>query len=341
MNYINQYCQEIRTKNPFKDMSRGKIKQTIKKTNQQGETMKTLISALVVVTMLFFVSGCKDTGSVFNSPTTGNQPDKMEFTITGYADGLTGAPMGINQPYRHFEGTGQSTPGGQIQCTLDYLITSGNVYSGQFGFGSGVLIAENGDKLYAIKVQGSYTSDGVNLTFNASAVIAGGTGDFDNVMGTITYTGTMNQITRVTHTEWTGTFTHEKPFSGNFTAENVTVTGGSCAPGYTRRHAEGNGYAIHFGNCTAEVDHCINFSTGIFTNGNGTIKAADGDEITSTYYGYALPIPGTNTASTIMLCTITGGTGRFAGATGYLTVHGTQELPEGTANCSFDGVIDY
>jgi hypothetical protein len=296
--------------------------------------MKNLI-VLLAVFLIF--QGCQKDDSILNSP--GDQLLKV-FTISGYSDGFTTNPFGNEAPYRHFVGNGQCTPGGNTQLELDYLITSFTPPNGTSGFGSAVLTTENGDKIYGIQAQGTWSITGTVVTFTASAVIAGGTGDYDNVKGTISYSGTLEQLTGATHAEWTGSFTREKPFAGSMTAENVTVNG-SCNPGFIRRHAEGYGNAVHFGKVFGVVEHCIDFSTGIMTDGVGSLESPNGDKLFTAYNGYALPVPGTSTAAVSMFCTITGGTGRFENASGYLWIKAIQTMPSGAAECTFDGVIDY
>ena len=76
-------------------------------------------------------------------------------------------------------------------------------------------------------------------------------------------------------------------------------------------------------------------------NGEGYFKANNGDQINATYDGFAVPIPGTSNAAVKMFVTITGGTGKYADASGFLLITAIQTLPEGAATCTFDGVIDY
>jgi hypothetical protein len=292
---------------------------------------------LFIFAILLFLPGCQKEDTILNTPI---DPLHKEFSISGSADGITTYPFGNSAPYRHFEGEGQSSPGGDIRIILDYLITSFTPPNGTSGFCTGELITQNGDKIYAINGAGTFSVSGTTVTFNATGDLAGGTGEFDNVKGTITYTGTLDQLTGETHAEWTGTFTREKPIEGTLWAENTTAAG-SCGPGYTRRHAEGGGSASHFGNVILSMEHCVNFTTGILTEGNGTLEVANGDKIFTTHNGYMLPVPGTNTVTFSMFITIIGGVGRFEGAEGFLWVKGTQVLPEGTAECTFDGVIDY
>ena len=293
---------------------------------------------LIVLFVVFLIlPGCQKEESVLNSH--GGELFK-EFSISGYADGFTTFPLGTAAPHRHMEGTGQSTPGGNVQIIMDYLVTSFTPPNGTSGFGSGELITANGDKMFAINGEGTFSISGTTVTFSTTTVIAGGTGDYDNVKGVLNYSGTLDQLTGATHVEWTGTFSRKRPFGGSFTAENVTVTG-SCLPGYTRRHAEGTANAIHFGKSHGTVEHCINFTTGIMVDGNGSFVSANGDKIFVSYNGYAVPVPGTNTAAVNMFCTITGGEGKFQNASGYIWAKALQTLPEGTVEATMDGVIDY
>lgn len=79
--------------------------------------------------------------------------------------------------------------------------------------------------------------------------------------------------------------------------------------------------------------------------GDGTLTAANGDTVTYTYYGGGdLPDPG-EWYDVWSVFTLTGGTGRFAGATGKLdgTMH-TQFLPAAAiwpAIWEFSGTVTY
>ncbi len=293
-------------------------------------------SVVLLVVFLIF-QGCQKEDSILNSPVSGLY---KVTNLTGSADGFTTNPFGPSAPYRHMEATGQSTPGGDIQLIMDYLVTTFIPPNGTSGFGSGELITANGDKLFAIKGVGTFSISGTTVTFSATSVLAGGTGDYDNVQGTLNYWGTLDQLTGATHVEWTGTFSREKPFGCSFTAENVTVTG-SCSPGFERRHAEGYGNVLHCGKSLAIVEHCINFSTGILVDGEGSLEAANGDKLSIAYDGYAVPIPGTNKAAVNMFGTIVGGEGKFENASGYVWIKALQTMPAGSAEATMEGVIDY
>lgn len=79
------------------------------------------------------------------------------------------------------------------------------------------------------------------------------------------------------------------------------------------------GHGTHVGRYTLQGAETINVVTGAITDGAFTITAADGSTLTGTYSGQAPP----DLSSYDVSGPVTGGTGRFEGATGSLTWHGT------------------
>jgi hypothetical protein len=75
------------------------------------------------------------------------------------------------------------------------------------------------------------------------------------------------------------------------------------------------------------------------STGAATFTAANGDAVTSTVVGQATPTDAT-TFSIVEIYTITGGTGRFAGATGTFTLQSTVDETTGISSGTFSGVID-
>jgi len=67
--------------------------------------------------------------------------------------------------------------------------------------------------------------------------------------------------------------------------------------------------------------------------------AANGDMQTAQFTGQATPIMGTNFLYIEEVATISGGTGRFAGATGDFKAHRLFETVEGITVGFFDGTI--
>jgi hypothetical protein len=74
--------------------------------------------------------------------------------------------------------------------------------------------------------------------------------------------------------------------------------------------------------------------------GAATFTAANGDTLTATVEGQATPAsPGV--LSIVEVYSITGGTGRFADATGSFTLHSTANQATGVSSGTFSGAIDH
>lgn len=124
------------------------------------------------------------------------------------------------------------------------------------------------------------------------------------------------------------------PFSGRL-AGTVTVT--PLTPPVASVLIEATGNATLLGRYTLEVPHTVNQAT---RTGVGVYEftAANGDTLTASFTGLAtLVAPGVLTTSEA--ATITGGTGRFAGATGSFTAERTFYLSTGETVGSFQGTI--
>jgi hypothetical protein len=81
----------------------------------------------------------------------------------------------------------------------------------------------------------------------------------------------------------------------------------------------GSGIGTHVGRYTLVGSETVDLGALTVTNGSLTITAANGDTVNATYSGTILP----GLTGYVVSGPITGGTGRFAGATGYLTLNGT------------------
>ena len=81
----------------------------------------------------------------------------------------------------------------------------------------------------------------------------------------------------------------------------------------------------------------VNIPT-LTSTGAATFTAANGDTLTATVAGQATPT-GPTTLSIVEIYTITGGTGRFAGATGNFTLESTLEQTTGVSTGTFSGSI--
>jgi len=109
---------------------------------------------------------------------------------------------------------------------------------------------------------------------------------------------------------------HAVPFTGTFRGTETTQS--LVFPVLTRL-GNWTGVATHLGRFTAENHLTINVTTSA---GNGTLVliAANGDTVTADESGQAAPFGTSGTLFIVEHATITGGTGRFAGATGSFTI---------------------
>ena len=127
----------------------------------------------------------------------------------------------------------------------------------------------------------------------------------------------------------------ETPFKGTV---NAVETGTVVFP--TRfLDREGTGTATYLGRYTEHITMQINLLTS-HSIGDATFTAANGDTLTATVEGQATPAsPGV--LSIIEVYTITGGTGRFADATGNFTLESTLDTTTGVSSGVFSGAIDH
>lgn len=84
---------------------------------------------------------------------------------------------------------------------------------------------------------------------------------------------------------------------------------------------EGAGQASQVGRYAYEASECFNVVTNLYT-GQFTMTAANGDEVRGTYSGQVHPTADPSRVRYLQAGTITGGTGRFAGTSGDLTMDG-------------------
>jgi hypothetical protein len=127
---------------------------------------------------------------------------------------------------------------------------------------------------------------------------------------------------------------NQVPFKGSLSG-SVTVT--PLSPPIASVDIQASGTAAQLGRFTLEVPHTVNQATSQAV-GTYTFTAANGDTLTASFTGSAtMTAPGvlaiTETA------TITGGTGRFANATGSFSAERTFALATGWTSGSFHGWI--
>ena len=102
----------------------------------------------------------------------------------------------------------------------------------------------------------------------------------------------------------------------------------------------GSGNATHLGRYTMTSEFEVNLLT-LASIGSGHFIAANGDSVFTEFIGQANPLAGTDFSDIVQTHTITGGTGRFAGATGSFTVERLLNRVTGVSSGSFDGTIGF
>jgi hypothetical protein len=124
------------------------------------------------------------------------------------------------------------------------------------------------------------------------------------------------------------------PFKGSLEGD-VTVT--PLPPPYVHVLVEATGEATLLGKFTLDIPHVVNRATRT-AMGSYEFTAANGDTLSADFTGQATPIGG-GILYIEETATITGGTGRFAGATGSFTTERWYDTIAGTTFGSFEGTI--
>jgi hypothetical protein len=127
------------------------------------------------------------------------------------------------------------------------------------------------------------------------------------------------------------------PFKGEFVWQAAPATLARCQAGEVAASITKAGQATHLGNFTAVSSHCLNPLTGAITEGKTIYLAANGDELRTDYTGQ---VSGSEPPLRIDLSvTVTGGTGRFAGASGTISVVSDFNPATGGGAASMLGVM--
>src|SRR5262249_45932168 len=101
---------------------------------------------------------------------------------------------------------------------------------------------------------------------------------------------------------------------------------------------ESTGNATQLGQFTLTIPHIVNRANRTAI-GSYHFVAANGDTLSATFSGQATPTATPSVLSIVETATITGGTGRFAGATGNFTVQRLFDSVASTTVGSFEGTI--
>jgi hypothetical protein len=125
------------------------------------------------------------------------------------------------------------------------------------------------------------------------------------------------------------------PFKGSYEGD-VTVT--PLTPPFIHVDVEAEGNATHLGRFTLDIPHKVNLSNSTAV-GSYEFTAANGDMVFADFTGQATPTSTPGVVSIVETATITGGTGRFAGASGGFTSERLYDRVQGTTIGSFEGTI--
>ena len=125
----------------------------------------------------------------------------------------------------------------------------------------------------------------------------------------------------------------EVPFKGRLAG---TQSATPLEPPFVFVNGSATGTATQLGQFTVEFPHTVNFVTRT-GDGTYTFTAANGDTLTADFTGQAQGA--SPLISLVEHATVTGGTGRFAGATGTFTVQRRFNQATGVTEGSFEGTI--
>ena len=125
------------------------------------------------------------------------------------------------------------------------------------------------------------------------------------------------------------------PFKGRFEGD-VTIT--PLVPPFVSVLVEATGKATHLGKFTLDIPHVVNRAKGTAV-GTYEFTTANGDTLTADFTGKATPTAKPGVLAIVETATITGGTGRFAGATGSFTTKRLFDTAAGETAGSFEGTI--
>ena len=128
----------------------------------------------------------------------------------------------------------------------------------------------------------------------------------------------------------------EVPFKGRL--EGAVTSRTPLTPPLVSLLTEGTGNATHLGRFTVEIAHVVNTFARTVT-GSYEFTAANGDTLIADVTGQFGPTENPRVLLSVETATITGGTGRFAGATGSFTVERLLNLDTFLTTVSFEGTI--
>lgn len=130
------------------------------------------------------------------------------------------------------------------------------------------------------------------------------------------------------------------PFKGTLFLVAVPDFSDTSCPGALRLNVSEVGHVTQMGAITAKAFVCQKLDpTDLAFTGQFTYTAANGDTVSGTFFGKLAPVSGSLYQVQGEQFTITGGTGRFAGASGAGVVTGSVDLASGEGVHQLDGSI--
>ena len=140
-------------------------------------------------------------------------------------------------------------------------------------------------------------------------------------------------------------FAGEKPLKASFVTQEQVGFKPDC-PSRFGGSTTGKGNSTHLGKVSLTGTDCITPVENYYTfEGKLTLTAANGDKLTGDYSGLFTPATTASTGSMYNLAeakfNITGGTGRFAKATGSAELTGNQDIKTGKGKIEANGTIKY
>jgi hypothetical protein len=121
--------------------------------------------------------------------------------------------------------------------------------------------------------------------------------------------------------------------SGTFTTEAIDPT-------HVQTDDVATGRATHIGRYSLHASEVINLKTYDVTDGQYTLTTTHGDTLTGTYAGTAVAGSEPGVITYHVVGPVTGGTGRFAHASGRITFDGIGNLGDGTLSDQLTGWVD-
>ena len=125
------------------------------------------------------------------------------------------------------------------------------------------------------------------------------------------------------------------PFKGSLEGV-VTIT--PLTPPFVSVFIEATGKATHLGKFTLAIPHIVNRSNGTAI-GSYEFTAANGDALFADFTGHSMPTATPGVLYIVEIATITGGTGRFAGASGGFTCERYFDTTTDETYGSFEGTV--